>query len=89
MKLSDVKVFAKDLNFNFCFVNSDGVFILLNRCLFGSVVADFLAIFGDFRIVDIVIIEAEIKVSIDFTEVADLKLFSENILKFSGFEVLQ
>ena len=45
MKLSDVKVFAKDLNFNFCFVNSDGVFILLNRCLFGSVVADFFAIF--------------------------------------------
>jgi hypothetical protein len=89
MKLGDVKVFAKYLNFNFCFVNSDGVFVLLNNCLFGSVVSDFLSVFRDFSIVDIVITEDEVKVSIDFTDVADLKLLSENILKFSGFEVLQ
>ena len=91
MKLCNVEVYSEYLNFNFCFVNSDGVLVQLRNCLFGSVVSDFLSVFRDFMIVDIVFAEDEVKICLDFTDVTDvddLMSFFTNILNFSGYEVL-
>lgn len=91
MKLCNVEVYSEDLNFNFCFVNSDGLLIQLRNCLFGSVVSDFLSVFRDFMIVDIVFFEDEVKICLDFTDVTDfddIRAFLANILNFSAYEVL-